>query len=212
MSLLDLSILGILADQPLHGYELKKRLGELVDGRPSVSFGSLYPALNRLDRDGFIRSGETNTADRVPMTGSLGAEVAALQTSSHETTPHSRRTRKVYTITSEGKARLVSLLIVPPTDDRTFAVQLAFCKHLDPSQRLTLLHHRRADLVGRLAAGENTSRLRDRYRSAARDRDRLTYESELVWLDHLIDEEQALLDEIPSPDHVPNSSIGGSPL
>ncbi len=43
MTLLDLSLLGLLADQPMHGYELSKRLRELGDGRAGVSFGSLYP-------------------------------------------------------------------------------------------------------------------------------------------------------------------------
>ena len=53
--MIDLAILGLLTEQELHGYELKKRLGELLPGRASISFGSLYPALYRMTRKGWIR-------------------------------------------------------------------------------------------------------------------------------------------------------------
>ncbi|OWY59486.1 PadR family transcriptional regulator, partial [cyanobacterium TDX16] len=45
--MIELAILGLLTDQDLHGYELKKRLSELLGVRSGVSFGSLYPALAR---------------------------------------------------------------------------------------------------------------------------------------------------------------------
>ena len=49
---LELAILGLLQEQPLHGYELKKRLSETLGSFWGVSFGSLYPALRRLERSG----------------------------------------------------------------------------------------------------------------------------------------------------------------
>ena len=52
--MLDLAVLGLLKDQPLHGYELKKRLGETLGHVWGVSYGSLYPALARLERMGAI--------------------------------------------------------------------------------------------------------------------------------------------------------------
>ncbi|MGZ4797750.1 MAG: PadR family transcriptional regulator, partial [Acidimicrobiia bacterium] len=52
--MLELAILGLLKEQPLHGYELKKRLGETLGSLWGVSYGSLYPALRRLERDGSI--------------------------------------------------------------------------------------------------------------------------------------------------------------
>ena len=52
--MLELAILGLLKDQPLHGYELKKRLGETLGFLWGVSYGSLYPALQRLEHRGFI--------------------------------------------------------------------------------------------------------------------------------------------------------------
>ena len=50
--MLELAILGLLKEQPLHGYELKKRLGDTLGFLWGVSYGSLYPALRRLERAG----------------------------------------------------------------------------------------------------------------------------------------------------------------
>jgi DNA-binding PadR family transcriptional regulator len=52
---LELAILGLLKEQPLHGYELKKRLGDTLGFLWGVSYGSLYPALRRLERAGANR-------------------------------------------------------------------------------------------------------------------------------------------------------------
>ena len=77
---IDLAILGLLKEQELHGYELRKRLGDLPGARSSVvSFGSLYPALARLERSGLVKGVEAGTrTDRaVPSSGSLAGELAA---------------------------------------------------------------------------------------------------------------------------------------
>ena len=47
-------MLGLLADQPRHGYDLRKRLSETLGPLWGISFGSLYPALRRLERAGAI--------------------------------------------------------------------------------------------------------------------------------------------------------------
>src|SRR2546429_8027330 len=52
--MLELAILGLLTEAPLHGYELKKRLGETLGHVWGVSYGSLYPAPPRLERMGAI--------------------------------------------------------------------------------------------------------------------------------------------------------------
>ena len=56
--MLELAVLGLLKEQQLHGYELKKRLTEALGPFSSVSFGSLYPALNRLEAAGAVRAVE----------------------------------------------------------------------------------------------------------------------------------------------------------
>ena len=66
--MLELAILGLLKEQQLHGYELKKRLTEALGPFSSVSFGSLYPALARLERAGAVRVVEA--ARRSTRTGS----------------------------------------------------------------------------------------------------------------------------------------------
>ena len=53
---LDLLILKILALQPLHGWALGQRLKQVSDEVLQVSDGSLYPALHKLEHEGWIRS------------------------------------------------------------------------------------------------------------------------------------------------------------
>ena len=52
--MLDLAVLGLLAEQPCHGYDLRKRLSETLGPLWGISFGSLYPALRRLERTGAV--------------------------------------------------------------------------------------------------------------------------------------------------------------
>jgi len=51
---LDLLVLRILAGGPQHGWGLAQRLQLLSEDVLRVNQGSLYPALYRLERDGFI--------------------------------------------------------------------------------------------------------------------------------------------------------------
>lgn len=51
---LDLLILKTLAREPLHGWGISKRIQELSDDQLSVGQGSLYPALHRLEQQGWV--------------------------------------------------------------------------------------------------------------------------------------------------------------
>jgi len=53
---LDRLLLAVLADAPGHGYALSQRLAERSGGELGVQEGSLYPALHRLERRGWIRA------------------------------------------------------------------------------------------------------------------------------------------------------------
>jgi transcriptional regulator len=53
---LDLLVLKLLECGPNHGWGLAQRLEEVTDGVFAVNQGSLYPALQRLKRKGFVRS------------------------------------------------------------------------------------------------------------------------------------------------------------
>lgn len=47
---LELMILGFLAEGPLHGYELRRKMNELYGFAREISDGSLYPAIQRLTK------------------------------------------------------------------------------------------------------------------------------------------------------------------
>jgi|SRR6266540_2875499 transcriptional regulator len=53
---LDLLILKTLAREPLHGWGVAKRLQALSGEVLSVGQGSLYPALHRLEQQGWVRA------------------------------------------------------------------------------------------------------------------------------------------------------------
>jgi transcriptional regulator len=51
---LDLLILKILRLEPLHGWAISQRLKQVSGGVLQVSDGSLYPALHKLEQEGWI--------------------------------------------------------------------------------------------------------------------------------------------------------------
>lgn len=53
---LDLLILKALALQPLHGWAVSERLQQISQDALRVQQGSLYPALHRLERRGWIKA------------------------------------------------------------------------------------------------------------------------------------------------------------
>lgn len=53
---LDLLILKILALEPLHGWAISQRLRQVSGEALQVSDGSLYPALHKLEQEGWIRA------------------------------------------------------------------------------------------------------------------------------------------------------------
>ena len=81
---LDLAVLGLLHESPLHGYELSKRLRAVLGPvRSRISYGSLYPCLSGLQAAGYITTDD----------------------SASESGP-GRRKKHVYKLTAEGKERL----------------------------------------------------------------------------------------------------------
>jgi transcriptional regulator len=59
---LDLLLLKILALEPLHGVAIGQRLMQVSEDVLQVSDGSLYPALHKLEQEGWIRA-EWRTSD-----------------------------------------------------------------------------------------------------------------------------------------------------
>jgi DNA-binding PadR family transcriptional regulator len=220
--MLELAVLGLLKEQPLHGYELKKRLGETLGFLWGVSYGSLYPALRRLEAAGAIEIVEPVEASPVPVpvsTGSITGDLAAarIRSVADRLGAGTRRTRKAYRITERGDALLVELLLADDEradPEKSFALKLAFCRHVPPAARLQLLERRRAVLVDRLDRATNPARGRanrgagragrqaptaastggagapDRYLSALMEHRTRSIERDLEWIDELIASER----------------------
>jgi PadR family transcriptional regulator len=53
---LDLLLLKILALEPLHGWAISQRLSQISGDDLQVSDGSLYPALHKLEQEGWIKA------------------------------------------------------------------------------------------------------------------------------------------------------------
>lgn len=194
--MIDLAILGLLTEQELHGYELKKRLGELLTSRASISFGSLYPALSRLERQGCVKAVEERTSvPAPPMSGSLVGELAAFRARVRESSlvKASGRGKKVYGITDVGRERLAELLAAPDvSDDREFALRVAFARHLADASRLELFERRRTELLKRRDdLRRRSADGSDTYLGALRERDADHLVNDLAWLDRLIDAERS---------------------
>ena len=96
--MLDLAILGLLFEQEMHGYEIRRRLRDELGLFANISFGSLYPALSRLERSGAVtvtESGGLDTPAAIPATGSLSGERAGLRARRATTPRGTKRSKKV---------------------------------------------------------------------------------------------------------------------
>jgi transcriptional regulator len=51
----ELAILAVLAEEPLHGYEIARRIAQQSGGVLRFTLASLYPMLYRLERRGWVR-------------------------------------------------------------------------------------------------------------------------------------------------------------
>jgi DNA-binding PadR family transcriptional regulator len=230
--MIELAILGLLDENDLHGYELRKRLTDLLGMHLAISFGSLYPALGRLERAGCLKAVTTRASGDLPaapMSGSLTGELAAFKRQSQsrgeaggasrtgqtgQTRATGGRARKVYGITDTGRDRLHTLLVDPDfSDDRTFAVRVAFCHHLTPAERLDLFAGRRAELARRGDQRRTAARSAERvnpYLRSLLERDIDSITADLAWLDDLIDLERG---GATTPDRRPtptSTDTGGS--
>src|ERR1700691_837470 len=100
--MLDMAILGLLEERDLHGYEIRRQLRDNLGILANVSFGSIYPALTRLEKAGAVMATEgpvgpvtRSSAPQPPPPGSLSGDLAVLRPRRHSTS-HSRRGKKVY--------------------------------------------------------------------------------------------------------------------
>jgi DNA-binding PadR family transcriptional regulator len=81
------AILGLLEQEPSHGYELKRQYDEYFGRDKPLPFGQVYATLSRLMRNGLVTSGGSASGE--------GPE------------------RKLYAITNEGEGALAGWLTTP---------------------------------------------------------------------------------------------------
>jgi DNA-binding PadR family transcriptional regulator len=176
--MLELAILGLLKDRSMHGYQLSKRLTDTLGGFWRVSYGSLYPTLRRLERDGAV--------ERVFDAQEVG------------------RRKNVYRITEVGEALFQRLLeeagAESSSEDNRFRVRLAFFKYLAPDARIRLLERRRAYLEERLSTiTSSLSATRERfdtYTLSLMQHGRESTEQDIAWLSGLIAAERRQSDQV----------------
>jgi DNA-binding PadR family transcriptional regulator len=172
--MIELAILGLLKERPMHGYQLSREVADQVGGLWKVSYGSLYPTLRRLEREGAIEADP----------GTSGAS--------------GTRRKTVFRITEAGERQFLDLLQEPPADGRSedarFRMRLAFFRYLPPETRIRLMEKRRSGLEAQLAelkAALTGSHDPDDYTRALMEHGRAAIESDIAWLNGLIQAERS---------------------
>ena len=171
---LELAVLGLLHESPMHGYELRKRVNALFGWGRVLSYGTLYPCLKQLLRAGLITQADTES-----------------------TVKTGRRARIVYKLTADGKEHFADLMAeAGPSawDDESFGVHFAFFAQTDAETRMRILEGRRSRLEERMARVRAAlARTRERVDSYTLELQRHgldSVEREVRWLTELIDVER----------------------
>lgn len=115
-------VLGLLAERPMSGYDIKKHVKTVMASITTASYGTLYPTLHKLLADGDLEMQE------VPQQG--------------------RPSKKVYFLTDQGRADLQKWLHQPAAADqvkREFLLKLYLAKHLDAAELRAMLAGRRTE-------------------------------------------------------------------
>jgi DNA-binding PadR family transcriptional regulator len=177
---LEIAVLGLLSDSPMHGYELRKRLATLLGAFRAFSYGSLYPTLRRLSQAGWI------------------SEEAPIDAAGGSTAARSRRGKRVYRLTAEGKEHLADLLAAVGPDafgDEGFGARLAFFGQTRSDIRLQILEGRRRRVEeqrdGMRSTLARTGERFDRYTRELHEHGLESVDREVRWLTELIEHERS---------------------
>ena len=168
---LEFALLGLLTQMPLHGYELRKRMGSIFGPFRALSFSVLYPQLRRMVEAGVI------------------AESLIEATS--------RRSRIVYAITEKGQERFSNLTetVSPDTwEDEGFEIRFAFFSPTSAKNRVRILEgrHRRLKEKAEILRGElEKSPIGiDKYLEEWRRHSLDSADREIAWLEKMIKTER----------------------
>ena len=168
---LEFALLGLLSQTPLHGYELRKRMGTIFGPFRALSFSVLYPQLRRMLEAGLIEESVVDSP--------------------------SRRSRIVYDITDNGQARFESLTetVSPETwEDEGFEIRFAFFSPTSSKNRVRILEgrHRRLKEKAEILRGElEKSPIGiDKYLEEWRRHSLDSADREIAWLEKMIKTER----------------------
>jgi len=171
---IELAVLGLLHEGPMHGYELRKRLNLMLGWGRLLSYGSLYPALKKMLRGNLIE-------ETVP------------------SGPQTRRQRIVYQVTEKGTEefqRLMSEVGPAAWEDDNFDIRFRFFSSTDMEIRLRVLEGRRSRLQERLDRVQRelamTQAEADRYAAELQRHGVESVEREVRWLSELINAERGV--------------------
>jgi DNA-binding PadR family transcriptional regulator len=171
-NLLGLAVLGVLAQRPMHRYEIATTIREQgKDEDMAVRWGSLYTVVNTLQRHGWVET--------------IGSERAG-----------ARPERTIYRITEPGRAEMVDwtreLLESPVPEHPRFAAGLSMLGAVPPDEAIALLRRRlerleaaisarRADLARALVEVPRLFLVEEEYRLALQ-------QAEVTWVGGLLQE------------------------
>jgi DNA-binding PadR family transcriptional regulator len=179
-AVLELAVLGVLHRTPMHGYELRKQITNVLGLFRALSYGSLYPCLHELLAAGLI----AEEHDQAEADGTVRPRAG-------------RRSLKVYRLTADGKERLQELLGEggpAAWEDDGFGVHFAFFGQTRADVRLRILEGRRSRLEERMesirAALTRTRERVDSYTLELHRHGLESVEREVRWLNELIASER----------------------
>ena len=199
-AVLEFAVLGLLHRTPMHGYELSKQLNSLLGAFRALSYGTLYPCLNKLYEEGLIaKEGDAARSARGGTTKG--------------------RSKIVYRLTAEGKERLQDLLAEsgPASwEDEEFGVHFAFFGQTRADIRLRILEGRRSRLEERMEGVRVVlARTAERVDSYTLELQRYGLESverEVRWLNELIASERRSEVSGAGESHSPAGRTDSDPL
>jgi DNA-binding PadR family transcriptional regulator len=186
---LEFAVLGLLHRTPMHGYELSKQLNSLLGAFRALSYGTLYPCLNKLHQEGLIaKEDDGRAAAATPLSARTTARGGVTK----------GRSKIVYRLTAEGKERLHDLLSESGPaawEDEEFGVHFAFFGQTRADIRLRILEGRRSRLEERMegvrAALARTAERVDSYTLELQRYGLESVEREVRWLNELIATERS---------------------
>lgn len=170
--MLELSALGLLLQEPLHGYRLKQQLELFMSSCISVNYGAIYPLLKRLAEKNYV----------IEVTQEPGEAGCS---------------RKIYQITEKGKAQWHQKMLEHPQESwvksrSRFMIKFFFFSDLETTERVKLIKHRLmvCQLRQEYLDNQNGEALpRDLYQFSAWNRAKSMLNSEIIWLKSELNQE-----------------------